>query len=100
MKDQGNDMENLLMDIEKTVHSADVKGLENIFENIDKSGVTCERILNALSAGIEKSRNDLGDNIISIPEFLFSIDTFRRGADLLKEILPDQILPKKTAGCL
>lgn len=75
-----------LKEIEEVILSRDPARVEKVFSTIRPGSVSPEEILEAMTAGMEKARRDFKEARASIPEFLLSIDSFRKGADLLKGI--------------
>lgn len=84
----------ILQKLEESVSSKDIESVNLAVRQIDIESYSPTDILNALSRGIEKSREHFKNGIFSIPDFLVAIDAYRRGVTYLKEISPTLTNPK------
>lgn len=81
-----NKKNNILQKLEESVSSKDIESVSKVVSQIDIKSYSPTDILNALSRGIEKSREHFKNGIFSIPDLLIAIDAYRRGVAYLKEI--------------
>ena len=70
--------------IEEAVLNGDVAEIAAIIKKKSSLSAGTKDILAALSGGIESARNKLHEGVISIPEFLLSIDAFKEGMSRVK----------------
>lgn len=89
-----NTKNNILQKLEESVSSKNIESVSKAVSQIDIKSYSPTDILNALSRGIEKSREHFKNGIFSIPDLLIAIDAYRRGVAYLKEISPQLINPK------
>lgn len=76
--------DDILKKIEETVYRGNIEEVKSIFEEREFDLIPSSDILKSLSLGMEKSRDDLNKSLISIAEFLFSVDAFRKAITYLK----------------
>ena len=66
--------------IEDSVFHGNMKEMKSLMQRFpDLEEIGADDVLGALSQGMEKARINIRDGLISIPELLLSIDTFRTG---------------------
>ncbi|PKN37650.1 MAG: hypothetical protein CVU62_07950 [Deltaproteobacteria bacterium HGW-Deltaproteobacteria-2] len=86
---------NILQKLEESVSSKDIESVSKAVSLIDMQSCSPTDIVNALSRGIEKSREYFKNGIFSIPDLLVAIDAYRQGISYLKEISP-KFMSQKT----
>ncbi len=79
--------ESYLQQIEDKVLSCDIEGVSQTLPAL-RDDVTAEQLLAALNRGIENARKKFKQGEYAIPDFLLSIDAYRRGTAFLKERFP------------
>lgn len=84
----------ILQKLEESVSSKDIESVSRAVSLIDMQSYSQTEIVNALSRGIEKSREYFKNGIFSIPDLLVAIDAYRRGITYLKEISPKLMNPE------
>jgi len=67
----------LLIKIKEAVYSGNLQEIRNIATEQEVQLIPGPKILEALTSGMGMAGTDLYKNLKSVPEFLFSVDTFR-----------------------
>lgn len=91
--DTNRDTFKMLEEIEECVYKGDTRCLRDTLSHyVPTTDISACSFINALTRGMERSRDSLKSSRLSIPEFLFTVDTFRDGIDWIRQSgleLPD-----------
>lgn len=80
--------EEYLLKIEQGVLEKDPVVIKNLLGGFTQTGLAADAVLEALTSGIEKAREEFGIEAFSLPEFLLCLDTFRSGVKCLEAVAP------------
>jgi dimethylamine corrinoid protein len=76
--------ENILLSIEEAVFLRNSDEVSHAVQMVAREKIFSKEILDSLSRGIERAREQFKIGNFSIPDFLLAIDAYRLGIDLLK----------------
>lgn len=79
--------DSVLKQIEDDVLACNIEGVTQTLPSL-RDDVTADQLLAALNRGIENARKKFKQGEYAIPDFLLSIDAYRRGTAFLKERFP------------
>ncbi|MDY6903376.1 MAG: cobalamin-dependent protein [Thermodesulfobacteriota bacterium] len=85
----------ILGDLEAAVRSQAPEQVAAIFQDMDVAALGYDALLQALVAGLDAARRELGEMTTSIGEFLLAVDAARLGLTRLKQLFPDKKKQRK-----